>query len=76
MVNKVEVVDSKIAALEFERENGNLFDLTQEQRVHLLKYEGELLDFRPQLVTSFTALDRLNGMTKERDIKIKASLKE
>jgi len=74
MTNKVEVVDSKIAALEFERENGNLFDLTQEQRVHLLKYEGELLDFRPQLVTSFTALDRLNGITKERDIKIKAIL--
>ena len=74
MANKVEVVDSKIAALEFERENGNLFDLTQEQRVHLLKYEGELLDFRPQLVTSFTALDRLNGITKERDIKIKAIL--
>ncbi len=74
MANKVEITDSKIAALEFERENGNLFGLTEQERVNLLKYEGELLDFRPQLVTSFTALDRLNGITKERDLKIKAVL--
>ncbi len=74
MANKLEIIDTKTAAVEFERENGNLFDLSERTKEQLLKYEEELLDFRPQLVTSFTALDRLNRITKERDLKIKAVL--
>ncbi len=76
MANTTETIDSKAVAVEFELENGNLFDVSEEEKVRLLKYEAELLDFRPQIVTSFSSLDRLNKITRERDLKIKAVLND
>ncbi len=74
MTNKSERVDSKVTAVEFEMEYGEVFNLPEEERVALLDYENKLVNLRPQIVSSYTSLDLLNKVTKERDVKTKSVL--
>ncbi len=70
MTNKAETVDAITVSENFEREFGDVFGISDEERERLKEYDARLMEFRPQLITSYLSLDRLNKETSERNDKL------